>query len=93
MVYNFLSPEFNPSRFLGSGPPSPKETLGSGRSTSPRIRTVSLPRSLLSPEAERDSVHPLVALDPAHLAHGPEAQPITEATRVPTQETLGGGEA
>ena len=54
---------------------------------------VSLPRSLLSPEAERDSVHPLVALDPAHLAHGPEAQPITEATRVPTQETLGGGEA
>ena len=39
----------------------------------PQGLTCPFPTSLSSPEAERDSIYPLIALDLARAAHGPEA--------------------
>lgn len=86
--YSFLnSQNLNPPPGPGVQPAHPHR---SGHSTAPGHSTVPLPKSLPSPEAERDSVYPLVALDLARAAHGPQAQPVTAAARVPTQEALRG---
>lgn len=68
-----------------AGLPIPKEPLRSAQDCP------GAGLALPSPEAERDSVHPLVALHLAAAAHSPQAQPEAAASCVPGQEALDGG--